>query len=236
MGGSGWPVLGQVDRVPERKGKRSMMKLNPALRAAILITLALNVPYEAAVDAAAVDWAAGEPAAATNPAAAAELVSLDPQPFFFALSVADVETSEAWYRRVLGFESVGRLGEEGDAFRIHLLRRDGALVELVQSGAARSLDAHVPTIKKRHQVHGVFKIGFLVASLDDALSRLERREVPLRGKVITEADGSMRSLQVEDPDGNVIQIFEILETDRAEPGDPAYKERTEASGGGRGEG
>ncbi|MCH9647838.1 MAG: VOC family protein [Deltaproteobacteria bacterium] len=180
-----------------------MMQLKLALVAAVLMTLVLSAPRAIAVDSTAED-----PAAVESPGG--EPVSLNLQPFFFALSVADVEASEAWYRRVLGFESVRRIGAEGDAFRIHLLRRDGAFVELVQSGAARSFEAQVPTLKKRHQVHGVFKVGFLVASLDDALARLERLEVPLRGKVITEADGSLRSLQVEDPDGNVIQIFEIL--------------------------
>jgi len=47
--------------------------------------------------------------------------------------------------------------------------------------------------------------------LDRTRERLERLGVPLRGGVVTEPDASMRSLQVEDPDGNLIQVFEPLD-------------------------
>ena len=64
---------------------------------------------------------------------------------------------------------------------------------------------------RRHRVHGIFKIGMASRDLDRTRERLERLGVPLRGGVVTEPDASMRSLQVEDPDGNLIQVFEPLD-------------------------
>lgn len=143
--------------------------------------------------------------------AAAKQESVQPEAFFFALSVEDVATSATWYERVLGFETTRTIGQPGKPVRIHLLRRPGAFLELIESEQSRSLTKMEPSIKKRYLLHGVFKIGFRVENLSDTQARLKRLGVPLRGKVITESDGSMRSLQIEDPDGNVIQIFEILD-------------------------
>lgn len=132
------------------------------------------------------------------------------RPFFFALSVSDLEASAAWYVRVLGFEEARRAQFGEPAVRIRLLRRDDALIELIEDPAARAAVELDPPLARRFRLHGVFKIGFVVDSLDETGARLQRLGVPLRGAVVEEPDGSMRSLQVEDPDGNVVQIFELL--------------------------
>jgi len=129
------------------------------------------------------------------------------QPFFVALSVANVEASAAWYQRVFGFEQVRSVDLADRGLRIRLLAADQALLELVEMAGARSRKRED---EKLAAVRGVFKVGFRVASLDDMLARLKGQGVALRGDVVTEPDGSLRSAQVVDPDGNVIQIFERL--------------------------
>lgn len=136
---------------------------------------------------------------------------LEAQPFFFALSVQDVERSAVWYQRAFGFQPVRSMEMEDRGIRIRLLQREGAFLELVQNAAARSLSDLEPPVERRFLLHGAFKVGFRVGDLATAQARLEELGIPLRGSVFTESDGSMRSLQVEDPDGNVIQVFEILE-------------------------
>lgn len=141
---------------------------------------------------------------------AQEASPLTAQPYFVALSVRDVDTSVAWYERVFGFEVTRSLDNTERGFRIRLLKRSGAFLELVENAnaqAAHDLDA---SLTRPHLLYSIYKFGFLVDNLDSVLTQLEALEVPLRGSVFTEADGSMRSLQVKDPDGNVIQIFEIL--------------------------
>lgn len=132
------------------------------------------------------------------------------RPFFFALSVADVESSAAWYRRVLGFRPARSIDLAERGVKIRLLDRDGAFLELVEDATARPPAEVDPALERRFRVHGVFKVGFLVDDLDHIRERLVELDVPLRGDPFTEPDGSMRSLQIEDPDGNVIQLFEIL--------------------------
>lgn len=146
-----------------------------------------------------------------EPVPVPEPVAVEVRPFFFALSVADVEASEFWYERVFGFSTVRSIDVEARGLRIRLLARQGAFLELSEVSDARALADMAPDLEKRYLLHGVFKVGFEVEHLDRALARLETLEVDLRGMVITETDGSMRSAQVEDPDGNVIQLFEILE-------------------------
>lgn len=155
------------------------------------------------------------------PPVAAPPEPLDATPFFAALSVRSVEISAAWYGKVFGFEVVRKMEPPGRGLRILLLRKPGALLELVESEAARGPAELEPPLERRFLLHGVFKVGFLVEDLDDAIRRLEGLEVELRGKVFTEPDGGFRSLQVEDPDGNVVQVFERLETEPAGPaGEP----------------
>ncbi|MEM7051290.1 MAG: VOC family protein [Acidobacteriota bacterium] len=150
---------------------------------------------------------------------AAPLVSADDeapkgfegQAFFFALSVADVEASVAWYQRVLGFEPVREVDVAARGLRIRLLRRPGAYLELIELAGARSAAEIDPEIAKAYEVLGPFKIGFQVESLDRTLQLFEAQKVPLRGSVIAEDDLRLRSTQIVDPDGNVLQIFESLD-------------------------
>lgn len=131
-------------------------------------------------------------------------------PFFFALSVTDVEASSAWYEKTLGFR-VARTAEVAErGIRIRLLTIDGGVLELVETPQARPFGDVAPIAAQRASIHGIFKIGFRVADLDATISMLEQRGVALRGKAFTEPDGTMRSAQIEDPDGNIVQLFELL--------------------------
>lgn len=135
---------------------------------------------------------------------------LEAAPFFMALSVADAEKSAAWYGEVLGFDVARRVEMEESGIRVLILRRPGALLELVQHPEARAPSDLEPPLERRFLLHGPFKLGFLVDDLDAAGERLAALGVPLRGRTFTEPDGSFRSLQVEDPDGNILQLFERL--------------------------
>ena len=112
------------------------------------------------------------------PASASEVSRpLAVEPFFYALSVRDAEASAAWYSRVLGFELARSMDLEEHGVRIRLLERRGALLELVESASARDLSELEPAVERRHELHGVFKIGFLVDDLDAAVDALLARDV-----------------------------------------------------------
>ena len=136
--------------------------------------------------------------------------SLDAQPFFTAVSVKDVDASAAWYGKIFGFEVTREIDLKERGIRIRLLRGDSAFLELVEDSSAVSARERIPEVEKIAQVRGFFKSGVLVHDLDAAVERLKALGVPLRGKIVTESDGSFRSAQIEDPDGNVWQLFERL--------------------------
>lgn len=126
-------------------------------------------------------------------------------PFFVALSVADMEQSVTWYRQVFGFAVVREMDLPERGITIRLLSRDGALLELIHD--ARAMPAGDDP---RFLRHGVFKFGFLVPDLAAFVTTLESVGVPLRGEIFEEADVGTRALQIADPDGNVIQVFQRL--------------------------
>jgi catechol 2,3-dioxygenase-like lactoylglutathione lyase family enzyme len=146
-----------------------------------------------------------------GPRSSMEEEPLAARPFFFALSVADVEASVDWYESVLGLRVVRSADLDARGIRIRLLRGEDIFLELIEDAAAVSLSELEPPLSDRYRLHGVFKIGLRVEDLAETEERLAALDVPLRGRVITEQDGSMRSLQVQDPDGNVLQVFEVLD-------------------------
>ena len=94
---------------------------------------------------------------------------------------------------------------------ITLLERTGALLELVEIADAAPLSEAAPEVERRQFVHGVYKIGFLVEDLDQLIERLKTLEIALRNDPVVEPDGGLRSLQIVDPDGTIVQVFERLE-------------------------
>lgn len=121
---------------------------------------------------------------------------------FFALSVANLEATRAWYVEKLGlgvvmqpppFEGVSALVLEGG----------GLIVELIHHPLAQPPRAVAsPTL-----THGVFKVGLVVDDLDSTLARLRERGVPIVLGPFPARDGQRANFAVRDHAGNLIQFF-----------------------------
>jgi catechol 2,3-dioxygenase-like lactoylglutathione lyase family enzyme len=125
---------------------------------------------------------------------------------FFALSVADVAKTTAWYVDHLGFrvDKTGRKEPSGMEFA--LISRPDTLIEIVRFATARSRAAAGLDPDKVHELHGIMKIGFEVADID-ALYR-QAREKKLRIFDLVQApDLPLRTFGLYDPDNNIVQIF-----------------------------
>ena len=81
-----------------------------------------------------------------------------PRPFFFALSVADVEESATWYGKAFGFAESRAVDLESRGVRIRLMARDGAFLELIEDAAARPLAEIDESVERRYRLHGVFNL------------------------------------------------------------------------------
>jgi len=129
-------------------------------------------------------------------------------PTFFAVSVADLDTSIEWYTRTLDL-AVTRL-PEGSGAKFALLQGQGLVVELVEHPKAFDLRSRLPELENRYLGHGLFKVGFFVADLDGTVDRLRARGVTFRGGIITDSVLGARSILLLDNTGNVIQLFQRL--------------------------
>ena len=125
---------------------------------------------------------------------------------FAALSVSDVDRVAAWYTQLLGFSvEIDRRSASGGP-KAMLLSRDGARLELLEFPTAKSrqgwgLDAEA------HELHGILKIGFVVADLDALYATAQSRQLTLFFPLVTPEGSSLRTFGLLDPDGNIVQIF-----------------------------
>lgn len=116
------------------------------------------------------------------------------------LKVRDLERAEQFYTEVLGFRVSGRFPESMVFFSLGDSHHDLAVVRV---------DPEATTPKGRGYV-GLFHAAYQLASLDDlhaAYRELRERGVPIVG---TSDHRVSRSIYLNDPDGNQIELFADL--------------------------
>src|SRR5581483_630262 len=114
------------------------------------------------------------------------------RPFLAGINVPDADSAARWYCDNLGFTEHG-------ASTVHRLRpvvveRGPYAIELLSSPDATML--------------GVAKLGFVVDDLDPVLKELQQRGVQIVRGITTLPQFQIRFLLIQDPNGNVIQLFD----------------------------
>jgi catechol 2,3-dioxygenase-like lactoylglutathione lyase family enzyme len=125
---------------------------------------------------------------------------------FFALSVADIEASAAWYSEMFGLRVVMPLSRT-DKAAVTVLEGSGLIVELIQHDDAVPLSKAAPAAKEHMFVHGVFKAGFIVDNFDETLAALRVRHVEIAFGPFPARPDQRANVIVRDNGGNLIQIF-----------------------------
>lgn len=130
-------------------------------------------------------------------------------PQFFALSVADIDVMASWYETMLGLERGEMNGPADGTIRQTTLANGRLFVELVQHHEAKDRSSY--GIERSYLVHGIFKVGFFVQDIDRAVAELETKGASFRGGIIDLPEQGIRMILVEDPEGNIVQLFEAIE-------------------------
>ena len=125
-------------------------------------------------------------------------------PQFFALSVPDAAASARWYGEAFGLKVLADFKPD-DTAHVIILQSDTLLLEIVQLGAARSPGEAV--VKDRHLTHGIFKVGFHVANLDSAVSKLREMKAEFETDIVDDRAHNLRFVLLRDPHGNTVQLF-----------------------------
>lgn len=132
----------------------------------------------------------------------------DPQPYFSALIVKDLNASLEWYSTTFGFKVIHEMGSSEDGYEIMLLKRGNILLEVMELKKAVAPEERIPNYNDQMYLQGIFKVGFQLEDFDKWVEHLKAANVALRVDVFKDVNLGKRMLIVKDPDGNYIQLFE----------------------------
>jgi predicted enzyme related to lactoylglutathione lyase len=118
---------------------------------------------------------------------------------FVGLAVADVGIAE-WYARMFALEVTAELSPD-DGSRVSILESPDLVVEVKQRARSMPRDA---------DAEGFMKVGWFVPSVAEEHDRLVAAGATIAFPVTDQREFGIRFFMVEDPEGNVIQVFESL--------------------------
>lgn len=144
-----------------------------------------------------------------------------------ALATPDLDRLASWYVEVLGFEPVMRsewsdrpivdrmIGLDGSAARQVMLRAGNAYVEMFQYSAP----AGRPNDPPRDPCdHGYTHFCLDVVDIEAEYERLAAAGMTFPGPLPTRdemgGDPALRAIYGRDPDGNIIELQEVVDPDR----------------------
>lgn len=128
---------------------------------------------------------------------------------FFALSVIDYELMVGWYTKHLGFRI--ETEDENTTRKAALLSRHKLLLEIARFPDARPL-ANLAEGIASHQIQVIFKMGFVVDDIERIFQSAQREELNIFFQIV-ETDTGMKIFGLRDPEGNLIQFFEMVDKD-----------------------
>lgn len=139
---------------------------------------------------------------------AQENIPSDPEAYFSALIVDNIEHSITWYTNTIGFETLNKNEFPDAGFKQANLKRGNVLIELIELDTAISAKEAIPNYNSKTRLIGFFKIGFLISDFDQWMDYLKKQNVEFHGSVVNQPESDKRMVIVKDPDGNRIQFFE----------------------------
>jgi mono/diheme cytochrome c family protein/predicted enzyme related to lactoylglutathione lyase len=114
------------------------------------------------------------------------------RPYLAGIYVRDADSAARWYQDNLGFTKNGESTVNG--LREVVVERGPYAIEMLSAHDAHAL--------------GVSKLGFVVDDLDPVLRELQQRGVHIVRGITSLPAFQIRFLLIQDPNGNVIQLFD----------------------------
>ncbi|MCI0449101.1 MAG: VOC family protein [Chlorobi bacterium] len=130
------------------------------------------------------------------------------KPNFTAITVKNIDSSIAWYKKTLGLVQRNRVDSEERGFKQAVLTGSGIMIELVELKLMLSPQECLKDHQKGTELLGYYKFGFVVMEFDVWIKQLELLGVSFWGKVVTDEVSGQRTFLIADPDGNLIQFFD----------------------------
>lgn len=132
--------------------------------------------------------------------------------------VQDMEKCLRFWRDVMGFKVVVDFWEQGEyidalqqlsGVKLHMVKLaapDGSMIELLHD------EAHPRPLSERNDLcdHGIRHIAFTVADVERSWRILEEKGCVVLREPITSPDGKARLFFARDPEGNSLEIVQML--------------------------
>ena len=129
-------------------------------------------------------------------------------PHHCGISVADLETSIAWYNEMLGFTLEKRVDVQGLPAKIAFLKNENFRIELFEMPGAASLPDDRKYPDRDLMTHGTKHMAYQVADINPLIEALKAKGVEVVIDV-NELDNSLMSF-IRDNDGNLIELIQLL--------------------------
>lgn len=133
------------------------------------------------------------------------------RPYLAGLVVADASRSAEWYQRNLGFEVTRRMTFPlSDSLVIIFLKRGAAELELIQKRNSFSIRKYLPDFdQEKTPLQGIAKVAFMVDDVSQLADSLRAGGVRILFGPFDDRALNLKSVIIEDPDGNVLQFSEL---------------------------
>ena len=132
----------------------------------------------------------------------------DMKPYFSAVVVNNIDSSIAWYTKVLGLKLRDRTDAPERGFRQANLLKDDMLIELIEVDSSLAEKEILEKYPPRTRMRGFMKIGFSVQDIDGLFSLLKQQNIKFTGRMVTDPVNNKKTFLINDPDDNLIQFFE----------------------------
>ncbi len=135
------------------------------------------------------------------------------KPYLAALNVKDAAKTAEWYVRNLGFEITKTMDfPQYDSLRIIFLKLDKFELEVIQKKASFDIRKYVPEYdQEKAPVRGIAKLAFMVRGVNQLTDSLRLKGVRILYGPFDDEPFGIRTVIVEDLEGNLLQFSEPLE-------------------------
>lgn len=127
---------------------------------------------------------------------------------FIAVSVSNLVASQRWYERTFGLVPLKTIASADTTVSTVVIASPALVVELSAHRTAKSLRDYAGAPTPGFLVHGFFKAGLFVSSLDTAVAVVRRRGATGVTQPMGDTATAVRWVFLRDPDGNFVQLLE----------------------------
>lgn len=131
----------------------------------------------------------------------------EPKLLFASINVTDIDSSVAWYERILLLKTGDRSDYPSLGYRQANLKNPSIHIELIQYDSVLSRSSFAESYPGK-EIPGITKLGFSVKNFREWVGHLLMQDANFSGGISADRITGKPVMTIRDPDGNTIMILE----------------------------